>query len=86
MTHYYAEYTDLFAGEANYCWVHRFKVHAKSKREALTKVKKELFYSPLPRHILAMDSGDMIRADIAGTCIFVMDWSGEDYQTITEIM
>ena len=36
--HYYIEMTDIFGGEANYCWVNRFIVSASSPRGAMRKV------------------------------------------------
>ena len=35
---YYIEYTDCFGGEANYSWVRRWIVKAKTPRGALRKV------------------------------------------------
>lgn len=72
MDTFYVEHTDTFAGEANYCWVHRFKVTARDMRHALTKVKKEIFFAPVPRCKVS-DYGDMLRADVVGSpeCFFV---------------
>lgn len=36
------EYTDLYAGEANYSWIKRFNVKANTQLGALRKVSKEL--------------------------------------------
>ena len=74
METFYVEHTDTFAGEANYCWVHRFKVHAKSARHAITKVKREI-WGAAPRH-RTHDYGDMLRVDIIGSpeCMFVQHW------------
>lgn len=71
---YFVEHTDTFAGEANYCWVHRFKVSARDMRHALTKVKKELWYR-CPRTKVS-DYGDQLRADVVGSpeCLFVSEW------------
>ena len=71
---YFVEHTDTFGGEANYCWVNRFKVSAPSARAALTKVKKELWHR-CPRAKVS-DYGDQLRADIIGSpeCLFVSEW------------
>lgn len=37
---YFIEVTDTFAGECNYCWLHRYLVHAKNTRLAMLKVAK----------------------------------------------
>ena len=37
---YFVEVTDTFAGEANYSWVTRLKVKAKTMRGAINKVAK----------------------------------------------
>ena len=36
------EVTDTYGGEANYCWVHRFKVRASSTMGAIRKVGREM--------------------------------------------
>jgi len=77
MAIYYIDHTDTFGGEANYCWVHRFKVEADSLKQALTKVKKEVYYQPLPRHLLS-DYGDMLRADIGYEVFFVSEADESD--------
>jgi hypothetical protein len=73
---FFVEFTDTYGGEANYCWVDRYRVKANSLRQALTKAKKERYYSPLPRHIVTGDYGDSIRADMnnAAVCAFVDFW------------
>lgn len=38
---FYAEITDTFSGEANYCWVRRYKGLATSERGFLRKVARE---------------------------------------------
>lgn len=70
---FFVEHTDTFAGEANHCWVNRFKVEAETAKQALTKVKKEIYFTPLPRHKLS-DYGDMLRADIGNEVFFVEEW------------
>lgn len=39
---FYIEVTDTFGDEANYSWVTRFKVHAKSELGAIRKVSREM--------------------------------------------
>ena len=39
---YAFEYTDTFGGEANYCWVRRGTVRARSLRGAVTLAKRQL--------------------------------------------
>ncbi len=41
MGQYYFEMTDTFGGELNYCWIHRFKIEAKSPRGAIQKLSRE---------------------------------------------
>jgi len=40
MNNYNIEVTDTFSGEANYCWVHRYKVKAKSILGAAQKLSR----------------------------------------------
>ena len=42
MDKYTFEYTDTFGGEANYCWVNRGTVEAKSPKHAARLAKSEL--------------------------------------------
>ena len=39
--YYFIEHTDMYQGEANYCWVNRFIVSASSERGAMRKVAKK---------------------------------------------
>lgn len=41
MNTYQIEVTDTFGGEANYCWVRRYTVRAKSIRGAIQTLAKE---------------------------------------------
>lgn len=72
---YYVEVTDTFGGEANYCWVHRFKVHASSVQGAIRKVSTKLgLYARK-----AWNTGDMVRYDFKGAavCAFVMGYEDQ---------
>lgn len=40
--HFYAEFTDLFCGELNYSFVHRFVIFAKSELGASQMLSREL--------------------------------------------
>lgn len=37
---YYFEVTDTFQGEANYCWLRRYKISAKSELGAIQKLAR----------------------------------------------
>ena len=41
---FFVEVTDTYGGEANFSWVHRFKVHASTERGAMRKVERRLPY------------------------------------------
>ena len=56
---YFVEVTDTFGGEANYSWVHRFKVHANTERGAMRKLSNRLAYGG--GVCKDMDTGDMQR-------------------------
>ena len=49
MNRYWFEVTDTFGGEANYCWVHRYIVHATSMTQAVRKVNKIEGYTKLDK-------------------------------------
>ena len=74
MKTYYVEMTDTYGGEANYCWVNRFKVSATSETSAIRKVAKETGFSGRIRKV--MDCGDLIRHDVrrAAICYFTQPW------------
>lgn len=64
-TEYYVEMTDTYAGEANYCWVHRFAVTAKSETHAISKVSRETGF----RFRKECDYGDTIRYKAKRACV-----------------
>lgn len=74
-TIFYAELTDTFGGEANYSWVSRFKVHAKTPLGAIRKLAKETGLNFRKQ----WDSGDSIRYDSTSgaTCIFIMPYEDQ---------
>lgn len=77
MEYYFFEVTDTYGAEANYSWVRRFKIAAKSNRAAVRKFNKsEGFTGSLRKQ---WDSGDTIRYDVQGACICVfMSFMTED--------
>lgn len=81
---YFVEMTDTFGGEANYCWVNRFLVKAKTMRGAIQKVSREV--GATTRKV--MDCGDFQRFDAIGACVcfFVQESNGgseaEDYARV----
>ena len=82
---FFVEVTDTYAGDANYCWVHRFKVHATTFRGAIRKVSREMGYSTK----LNGNYGDMARYDFKGAaiCAFVMPYEdqAENYLRVTSL-
>lgn len=75
METFFIEMTDTFAGEANYCWVHRFKVTAKNERGALIKLARETGM----RFRKSWDSGDTARYNARGACVCVfVSWFDAD--------
>lgn len=75
MTHFYAEVTDTFSGEANYCWVRRYKIKASTFTGAIRKV---------PGFKWRIDYGDdMIRYNAIGAavCCFVEEWEDDRHSS-----
>ena len=66
------EMTDTFGGEANYCWVRRGTVKAKSFRGAIIAAKRKVDWLPR-KHKVTMHCGDMVRIDAKGApvCMFI---------------
>ncbi len=74
---YYVEVTDTFGGEANYCWVARYKVHAKDEAHAAKKVA--LLRGDKIK--LDGDFGDTVRYDVvrAAICYFSQWWDEDSH-------
>lgn len=73
---YFVEITDTFAGEANYSWVTRLKVKAKTTRGAVYKVAKHTGLQWRKDG----DYGGMLRynSKSGATCFFISDWEEEE--------
>lgn len=70
---FFVELTDTYGGEANYSWVSRFLVSAKSTRGAILKVNKKVGYTG--RLKIDYSSGDLIRHNVIGACVcFFTTW------------
>ena len=68
--------TDTFGGEANFSWVHHFKVRASSFRGAIGKVTRETGY----RARKTADYGDMARYNVPGCAIcYFVEWFDDAY-------
>ena len=64
---FFVEVTDTFGGEANYTWVHRFKVHANTERGAMRKIERRLPYAGGVKK--DWDTGDMQRWEWRTACV-----------------
>jgi hypothetical protein len=73
---FFVEVTDTYGGEANYSWVHRFKVHANTARGAIRKVRQSM---SLPSAKCDSNYGDMIRYNFRNTaiCAFVSGYENQ---------
>lgn len=83
---YYVEMTDTYGGEANYSWVNRFLVKAKTPRGAIRKVTARTGY-PARKD---WDSGDTVRYNVPGCAIcYFVSWSNSEekdqYSRIEEL-
>lgn len=75
MDHFYVEITDTFGGEANYSWVTRHKVSAKSTLGAIQKISRD---SGLNWRKVS-DYGDSIRYDSkSGATFLFIEWFDAD--------
>jgi hypothetical protein len=74
---FFVEVTDTYGGEANYSWVHRFKVHASTPRGAMRKVERHMPYAGGVKKDL--DTGDMQRWvwRTACVCAFVEGYTDQ---------
>jgi hypothetical protein len=62
---YSIEMTDTFGGEANYCWVNRFTVRAKSIQSAMSIIARETGL----RTRKAFGDNDFARYNAVGACV-----------------
>lgn len=78
---YFVEITDTFGGEANYSWVHRYKVKASSFLGAVQKVSRHTGNS----WHKAMNCGDFMRYDskTGCTCFFIKPYDSENHDRVT---
>lgn len=70
---FYFELTDTFGGAANYSWVKRFKVQAKSINGAIRKVSAECGFQG---SLKVESKGELIRWNIQGACLCIF---GSEY-------
>jgi hypothetical protein len=82
---YFFELTDTFGGEANYSWVKRFKVEAKSINGAIRKVSADCGFQGR----LRVESKDgLSRWNVEGSplCIFGSEYDNEgEYYKLNEL-
>lgn len=76
---YFVEFTDTFGGEANYCWVRRYKVKAKTRVGAIRKAARAEGYSGRMR--AEWTNGDDARYNVQGAavCAFVSWYDAETH-------
>ncbi len=78
METFFVEFTDTYGGEANYCWVDRYKVMARDLKHAITKAKQARYTSPVPRHKFT-DYGDEVRIDMVGSPVCAFAWEYDEH-------
>lgn len=85
---WFVELTDTFGGDANYSWVTRVKVQARSIKHALRRFSDDAGFKG--RLVRGYDDGETIRYDIRGCalCFFISAWDEErhsDYFHVKEL-
>lgn len=73
MSHYFAEITDTYGGEANYSWVTRHKIKASSIRGALIRLNRD---SGLGFRSVGCDRYD---SRSGATCAFITPWDDDEH-------
>lgn len=73
---FFVEVTDTFGGEANYCWVRRFKVHASTQRGAMRKVTQHMGYGGVQQDWCYGDSSRWLWRN-ACICAFVEEYEAQ---------
>jgi hypothetical protein len=74
---YFVEVTDTYGGEANYCWVNRYKVRASSMMGAARRVAHQGGYEVRKDY----NTGDMARYNAKGECVcmFVEHYDSDNH-------
>lgn len=85
---WFVELTDTFGGEANYSWVTRVKVQARTLAHAVRRFSKDAGF--VGRVRFDLDDGTSARYNVRGAalCFFVSAWDDEkhsDYLHIREL-
>jgi len=75
--YFFIEITDTYGGEANYSWVHRYKIKAATIRGAIIKFSKYKGYQGRLKKV--MDYGDLTRHDIKGAAICIFTQYFDEY-------
>lgn len=71
---YQAEYTDTFAGQANYCWVDRAEFDADTLHKALRRARSEFGLTGV-RGDITGEFGDEIWWTPRGSCtVLIVSW------------
>lgn len=83
---FFVEVTDMYDGEANYSWVHRFKVHASSHRGAIRKVQNEMNLGSV-RSLGTFGDSTYYKVVNAAICAFVDGYEdqAEHYSNVKSI-
>lgn len=77
-TLFFVEITDTFGGDANYSWVTRHVIRAKSARGCVNKLSRR---SGLNWRNVGFDRYD---SKSGATCAFISEYDGEDYRFETD--
>ena len=83
MTKYYAELTDTYGGEANYSWVTRFSLDAKSDLGAIQKLSRNIGMN----FRKDWDDGDTVRynSKSGAMCLFLSAWDDDQHNQYSRI-
>lgn len=77
---YMAEVTDTFGGEANYCWIRRYIIQAKSKLGAIQKLSRHEGYA------FRKEYDGRYNAKNACICAFISDFDDYAADTYDHVM
>ncbi len=82
---WFVELTDTFGGEANYSWVTRVKVQAKTLKHAVRRFSKDAGFTGRVR--ADWDDGTYKRYNVQGAalCFFVCAWDDETHSNYLSI-
>lgn len=80
---YFVEITDVYGGEANYSWVTRHKVKARSMVSAMRRISRSSGLNW--RKVTHYGDGARYDSKSGATCAFISEWSDDEHGELMHV-